>query len=166
MLFPLVFSEKLGISGYMSAGNSGKTVLLCDDHRPCISLGLTLPPSSHIKSKSDSRSSRIVRLSSPGVGNLRHSGHIWHVVQFSVTIYTFLQINQFSSKILNWSFYASETWPLTLCGEKALGIFERKFLRCILGGIQVNGSWRRCNLELCKISRLGGVVGLSQAFST
>ncbi|GFX19361.1 uncharacterized protein TNCV_3015001 [Trichonephila clavipes] len=28
MLLPVVFSEKLGISGYMSTGNSSKTVLL------------------------------------------------------------------------------------------------------------------------------------------
>ncbi|GFW98686.1 alpha-2 adrenergic receptor [Trichonephila clavipes] len=48
--------------------------------------------------------------------------------------------------------YTSETWPLTLRDEEALGIFMRKTLRCILGGIQVNGSWRRrFNLELYKI---------------
>ncbi|GFW28475.1 hypothetical protein TNCV_4641401 [Trichonephila clavipes] len=34
--------EKLGISDYLSTGNSGKTVLLCDDRRSCIGLGL--PP--------------------------------------------------------------------------------------------------------------------------
>ncbi|GFS57212.1 epidermal growth factor receptor substrate 15-like 1 [Trichonephila clavipes] len=44
--------------------------------------------------------------------------------------------------------YASETWPLTLRDEEALGIFKRKILCCILGGIQVNGLWRRSNLEL------------------
>ncbi|GFX95498.1 hypothetical protein TNCV_4825131 [Trichonephila clavipes] len=42
MLFPDSVSEKLGISNYMSTGNSDKTVLLCDDCRPC--LGLGLPP--------------------------------------------------------------------------------------------------------------------------
>ncbi|GFY10879.1 putative endonuclease-reverse transcriptase [Trichonephila clavipes] len=48
--------------------------------------------------------------------------------------------------------YASQTWPLTLRDEEALGIFERKILRCIFDGIQVDGSWRRrSNLELYKI---------------
>ncbi|GFV68218.1 putative endonuclease-reverse transcriptase [Trichonephila clavipes] len=52
----------------------------------------------------------------------------------------------------NTSTYASEAWPLTLRDDEALGIFERNILRCILGGIQVNGSWRRrSNLELNKI---------------
>ncbi|GFV42930.1 putative endonuclease-reverse transcriptase [Trichonephila clavipes] len=55
--------------------------------------------------------------------------------------------------------YASETWPLTLRDEEALGIFERKILRCILSGIQVNGSWRRIsNLELYKIYRQPGIA--------
>ncbi|GFT30423.1 single-stranded DNA-binding protein 3 [Trichonephila clavipes] len=50
--------------------------------------------------------------------------------------------------------YASETCPLALRDEEALGSFERKILRCILGGIQVNGSWRRkSNLELYKICK-------------
>ncbi|GFT30419.1 hypothetical protein TNCV_2377111 [Trichonephila clavipes] len=42
MLVPVVFSENLGISDSMSIGIRGKTVLLCDDPRPC--LGLGLPP--------------------------------------------------------------------------------------------------------------------------
>ncbi|GFS62201.1 hypothetical protein TNCV_477271 [Trichonephila clavipes] len=42
--------------------------------------------------------------------------------------------------------------------EEALGIFERKILRCILGGIQVNGSWRRSNLELNKTYKQSDVV--------
>ncbi|GFX09943.1 putative endonuclease-reverse transcriptase [Trichonephila clavipes] len=55
--------------------------------------------------------------------------------------------------------YASETWPLTLRDEEALGIFERKILRCILGEIQVNGSWRRrSNLELHKIYKQPDIV--------
>ncbi|GFX01189.1 uncharacterized transposon-derived protein F52C9.6 [Trichonephila clavipes] len=41
---------------------------------------------------------------------------------------------------------------------RKLGIFERKILRCILGGIQVNGSWRRSNLELYKIYKQPDVV--------
>ncbi|GFU99098.1 hypothetical protein TNCV_1228121 [Trichonephila clavipes] len=34
IIFPVVFSEELGISYYMPIGNSGKTVLLYDDRRP------------------------------------------------------------------------------------------------------------------------------------
>ncbi|GFS56221.1 putative endonuclease-reverse transcriptase [Trichonephila clavipes] len=57
--------------------------------------------------------------------------------------------------------YASKTWQLTLRDEEALGIFERKILRCILGEIQVNGSWRRrYNLELYKIYKQPDVVKL------
>ncbi|GFS48307.1 putative endonuclease-reverse transcriptase [Trichonephila clavipes] len=45
-----------------------------------------------------------------------------------------------------------QTWPLTMRDEEALGIFQRKILRCILRGILVNGSWRRrSNLELYRI---------------
>ncbi|GFT57134.1 uncharacterized protein TNCV_1691681 [Trichonephila clavipes] len=51
-----------------------------------------------------------------------------------------------------------QTWPLTLRDEEALRIFERKILRCILGGIQVNGSWRRSNLELYKIYQQPDIV--------
>ncbi|GFT82141.1 putative endonuclease-reverse transcriptase [Trichonephila clavipes] len=55
--------------------------------------------------------------------------------------------------------YASETWPLTLRDEEALGIFERKILRCILGGIHVNESWRRrSNLQLYKIYKRPDIV--------
>ncbi|GFX68361.1 hypothetical protein TNCV_2817351 [Trichonephila clavipes] len=54
--------------------------------------------------------------------------------------------------------YALETWPLTLRDHKTLGIFERKILRCILGGIQVNGPWRRSNLELYKIYKQPDIV--------
>ncbi|GFV12764.1 hypothetical protein TNCV_1367341 [Trichonephila clavipes] len=42
--------------------------------------------------------------------------------------------------------------------EEALGIFERKILHCILGGIQVKGSWRRSNLDLCKIYKQPDIV--------
>ncbi|GFU96268.1 hypothetical protein TNCV_3284271 [Trichonephila clavipes] len=42
MLFSDVFSNKLGISNYMPTGKTDKTSLLCDDRRPCLSLGL--PP--------------------------------------------------------------------------------------------------------------------------
>ncbi|GFY10178.1 hypothetical protein TNCV_2628571 [Trichonephila clavipes] len=43
--------------------------------------------------------------------------------------------------------------------KSRLGIFERKILRCILGGFQVNGSWRRrSNLELYKIYKHPGIV--------
>ncbi|GFX25837.1 putative endonuclease-reverse transcriptase [Trichonephila clavipes] len=55
--------------------------------------------------------------------------------------------------------YASETWPLTLREEEGLVIFERKILRCILGVIQVNGSWRRrSNIELYKIYEQPDIV--------
>ncbi|GFV44140.1 reverse transcriptase domain-containing protein [Trichonephila clavipes] len=54
--------------------------------------------------------------------------------------------------------YASETWPLTLRDEEALGIFERKILCCVREGVQVNGSWRRCYLELFKIYNQSDVV--------
>ncbi|GFX83182.1 putative endonuclease-reverse transcriptase [Trichonephila clavipes] len=55
--------------------------------------------------------------------------------------------------------YASETWPLTLRDEEALEIFERKILRCILGVLLVNGSWRRrSNLELYKIYKQPNIV--------
>ncbi|GFW40295.1 putative endonuclease-reverse transcriptase [Trichonephila clavipes] len=49
-------------------------------------------------------------------------------------------------------FTKDKTWALTLRDEEALEVFERKILRRILGGIQVNRSWRRrSNLELYKI---------------
>ncbi|GFX37143.1 putative endonuclease-reverse transcriptase [Trichonephila clavipes] len=55
--------------------------------------------------------------------------------------------------------YASETWSLTIRDEEALGNFERKTLRYFLGGIQVNGSWRRrSNLELYKIYKQPVIV--------
>ncbi|GFT63282.1 putative endonuclease-reverse transcriptase [Trichonephila clavipes] len=44
--------------------------------------------------------------------------------------------------------YTSDTWALTLRDKEALGIFESKILCCILGGVQVNESRRRSNLEL------------------
>ncbi|GFW44155.1 uncharacterized transposon-derived protein F52C9.6 [Trichonephila clavipes] len=48
---------------------------------------------------------------------------------------------------------------LALRDEEALGIFEKKILRCILGGMQVNGSWkRRPNLELYKIYKQPDIV--------
>ncbi|GFW05215.1 putative endonuclease-reverse transcriptase [Trichonephila clavipes] len=52
----------------------------------------------------------------------------------------------------------NETWALTLYDGEALGIFERKILCCILRGIQVNGSWKRSNLELYKIYKTPGTV--------
>ncbi|GFV97404.1 uncharacterized transposon-derived protein F52C9.6 [Trichonephila clavipes] len=49
--------------------------------------------------------------------------------------------------------------PLTVRDEEALEIFERKILSCILGGIQVNGLWRRrSNLELYKIYKQPDIV--------
>ncbi|GFV00090.1 putative endonuclease-reverse transcriptase [Trichonephila clavipes] len=54
--------------------------------------------------------------------------------------------------------FALEIWPLTLRDEEALGIFERKILCCIHDGIQVNGSWRRFNLELYKIYKQPNIV--------
>ena len=55
--------------------------------------------------------------------------------------------------------YASETWALTVKEEKVLGAFERRVLRCILGGIQEHGVWRRRrNSELYKIFREPDVV--------
>ncbi|GFU07576.1 putative endonuclease-reverse transcriptase [Trichonephila clavipes] len=63
--------------------------------------------------------------------------------------------------------YASETWPLVLRDEEALGIFERKIFRCILGGFQVNGSWRRrSNLELYKIYKQPKIVKICQITET
>ncbi|GFW72568.1 putative endonuclease-reverse transcriptase [Trichonephila clavipes] len=48
---------------------------------------------------------------------------------------------------------------MTSRDEEALGIFKRMILRCILGGIQVNGSWRRrSNLELNKIYKQSDIV--------
>lgn len=45
--------------------------------------------------------------------------------------------------------YACETWTITRADEDMLGVFERKVLRGIFGGIQRNGVWlRRSNLEL------------------
>jgi hypothetical protein len=41
------------------------------------------------------------------------------------------------------STYASETWTLTKADERALGLFERKVLRSILGAVQDKGQWRR-----------------------
>ncbi|GFU75815.1 uncharacterized protein TNCV_1652751 [Trichonephila clavipes] len=50
---------------------------------------------------------------------------------------------------------------IDFCDEEVLGIFERKILRCILGGIQTNGSWRRrSNLELDKIFKQPDIVKL------
>ncbi|GFX45342.1 hypothetical protein TNCV_1026021 [Trichonephila clavipes] len=49
--------------------------------------------------------------------------------------------------------------PLTLRDEEALGILERKILRCILGWIQVNGSGRRRSyLEFSKIYEQPDIV--------
>ncbi|GFW56567.1 hypothetical protein TNCV_1862771 [Trichonephila clavipes] len=39
--------------------------------------------------------------------------------------------------------FSRETLPLTLRDKEALGMLERKILRCILDGIQGSGSWRR-----------------------
>ncbi|GFY01741.1 putative endonuclease-reverse transcriptase [Trichonephila clavipes] len=48
---------------------------------------------------------------------------------------------------------------MALRDEEALGISERKILRSILGGIQVNGSRRRrSNLELHKIYKQSDIV--------
>ena len=45
--------------------------------------------------------------------------------------------------------YASETWTLSKTNERRLSLFERKVLRCIFGGKQENGTWRkRYNYEL------------------
>jgi hypothetical protein len=45
--------------------------------------------------------------------------------------------------------YASETWTLTKTDERALGLFERKVLRCIFGAVQDKGQWiRTYNFEL------------------
>jgi hypothetical protein len=45
--------------------------------------------------------------------------------------------------------YASETWTLTKADERALGLFEIKILRSILGVVQDKGQWRRrYNCEL------------------
>ncbi|GFY03291.1 uncharacterized transposon-derived protein F52C9.6 [Trichonephila clavipes] len=42
--------------------------------------------------------------------------------------------------------------------KKLFGNFERKILRCILGGIEVNRSWRRYNLEHWKIYKQPDIV--------
>lgn len=39
--------------------------------------------------------------------------------------------------------YACETWSLTKAEEQTLGVFERKILRTIYGGVNDNGVWRR-----------------------
>ncbi|GFW72763.1 putative endonuclease-reverse transcriptase [Trichonephila clavipes] len=52
-----------------------------------------------------------------------------------------------------------KTWALILRDEEALRIFERTIIRCILGGIQVNRSWkRRSNLEHYKIYEQPDIV--------
>ncbi|GFV17131.1 putative endonuclease-reverse transcriptase [Trichonephila clavipes] len=56
-------------------------------------------------------------------------------------------------------FQDDETWPLTLRDEEALGISERKILRCIIVGIQVNGSWKRkSSLKRNKICKQPDIV--------
>jgi hypothetical protein len=48
--------------------------------------------------------------------------------------------------------YASETWTLTKADETALGLFERKILRSIFGGVWDEGQGRRrYNFELYKL---------------
>ncbi|GFX84278.1 putative endonuclease-reverse transcriptase [Trichonephila clavipes] len=54
-----------------------------------------------------------------------------------------LQVSRGSSVLT----YASETLPLTLRDEEALGIFKRKIVRNILGGIQENASCREEDLS-------------------
>ncbi|GFW20369.1 putative endonuclease-reverse transcriptase [Trichonephila clavipes] len=69
------------------------------------------------------------------------------------------RVRYYKSLIRSVLTYTSETWLLTLRDEEALGIFERKILRCILGGIQVNGSRRRrSSLELYKICKQLDIV--------
>ncbi|XP_071037725.1 uncharacterized protein [Parasteatoda tepidariorum] len=55
--------------------------------------------------------------------------------------------------------YASETWTTTQKDENSLGIFERRILRSIFGGKQVDGTWyRRSNSELYRALREPDVV--------
>ncbi|GFT91867.1 cubilin homolog [Trichonephila clavipes] len=51
----------------------------------------------------------------------------------------FVDIEGIRSLIRSFLTYVSETWPLTLRVEEALGIFEKKILGSILGGIKMNG---------------------------
>ncbi|XP_039297987.1 uncharacterized protein LOC120354665 [Nilaparvata lugens] len=57
--------------------------------------------------------------------------------------------------------YGSETWAQTLADEKMLGVFERKILRRIFGGVQESGAWRRRhNEELYRLYQHADVVTL------
>jgi hypothetical protein len=48
--------------------------------------------------------------------------------------------------------HASETWTLTKADERALELFERKFLRSTFGAVRDKGQWRRrYNFELYKL---------------
>ncbi|XP_071039850.1 uncharacterized protein [Parasteatoda tepidariorum] len=68
---------------------------------------------------------------------------------------THLQIGEYKSILT----YASETWTTTQKDENSLGIFERRILRSIFGGKQVDGTWyRRSNSELYRAFREPDVV--------
>jgi hypothetical protein len=55
--------------------------------------------------------------------------------------------------------YGSELWTLTMEGERALAVFERKFLRKIYGPVKENKLWRiRRNDELEAIIKGENIV--------
>ena len=55
--------------------------------------------------------------------------------------------------------YSSETWTMAQKDENALGVFERRILRAIFGGKQVDGVWhRRSNLELYRAFKEPDVI--------
>ena len=60
--------------------------------------------------------------------------------------------------------YASETWTLSKTNEQRLSLFEKRVLRCILGGKQENGTWwKRYNYELYEIFNEPNIVNYIEA---
>ena len=56
--------------------------------------------------------------------------------------------------------YGSESWTLTMEGETALAVFQRKLLRKIYGPVKENELWRiRWNDELEAIIKGENIVG-------
>lgn len=57
--------------------------------------------------------------------------------------------------------YGHEAWTLKEVDRRALGVFERKILRSILGGKLENGMWRRrMNHELYQVYQHADIVKL------
>lgn len=60
--------------------------------------------------------------------------------------------------------YGSEVWTLKQTDQNVLGVWERKVLRRILGGIKVNGRWqRRTNLEVRELYQEPDIIGVVKA---